>query len=237
MGVGALDGMVVHIDRPTLKDTTIPLFYKNIKKYNNINLQAIADCDRKFIWWSKRSAGSTHDSLTWGTTRLAILLHEFGLPLGLWIAGDDAYPGFEYLVFPYSTHACRQDNSKDDFNFYQSRCRISVECALGILVEKFGIPRRAMSSTLPNNINICQVCIKLHNQSVDNSVTRVKPHLRDFKNLDSSLVVAQSKVPEPQPEHLKLRVRSTLRDCLCDVVTREGGVRLATNMNKQVRYS
>jgi hypothetical protein len=221
--VGALDGMAVHIDRPTLKDTAAPLSYKNRKKYYSVNMQAIADCDRRFIWWSMRSAGSTHDSLAWGTTKLAMLLQEFGLPLGLWIAADDAYPTSEYLVSPYSTHACRLDKSKDDFNFFQSRCRINVECAFGILVEKFGILRRAMSSTLPHNIKVCQVCMKLHNLGVENSVTRVKPHARDFKNHDSILVVAQTKVSDPQPAHLKSRVKSALRDRLCEIVKEGGG--------------
>ena len=47
--IGALGGMAVHIDRPSLKDTPAPLSYKNRKKYYSINLQAIADHDRKFI--------------------------------------------------------------------------------------------------------------------------------------------------------------------------------------------
>jgi hypothetical protein len=235
--VGALDGMAVQIDRPSLKDTAAPLSYKNRKKYYSINLQAICDCDRKFIWWSMRSAGSTHDSLAWGTTKLAMLLQEFGLPPGFWIAADDAYPTSEYLVSPYSTHACRQDKSKDDFNFFQSRCRINVECAFGILVEKFGILRRSMSSTLPHNIKVTQVCMKLHNLGVENSITRVKPHARDFKNHDTILVVAQSNVSDSQPPHLKSRVKSALRDRLCDVVKDGGGVRPAANRSKRVRVS
>ncbi len=169
------------------------------------------------------SAGSTHDNLAWGTTALAILLQEFGLPPGLWIAGDDAYPSSEYLVSPCSTHSYRLDMSKDDFNFFLSRCRINVECAFGILVEKFGILRRPMSSSLPHNIKVTQVCTKLHNLGVDNSITRVKPHARDFRDHDTILVVTQNKVADPQPDHLKSRVKSTLRDRLCDVV-REGGV-------------
>ena len=151
-----------------------------------------------------------------------MLLQEFGLPPGLWIAADDANPTSEYLVSPYSTHACRQDKNKDDFNFFPSRCRINVECAFGILVEKFGILRRVMSSTLPHNIKATQVWMKLHILGVDNLVTKVKPHARDFKNHDATLVVAQTKVVDPQPNHLKSRVESTLRDRLSEVV-KEGG--------------
>ncbi len=78
----------------------------------------MADCDRKFIWWSMMLVGSTHDSLASSTNKLAMMLQEIGLPSGLWFAGDDAYPTSKYLVCPYSTFACRQDKSKDDFNFF-----------------------------------------------------------------------------------------------------------------------
>ncbi len=157
----------------------------------------MADCDRNFIWWSMISARSTLDNLALSTTKLAMLLWEICLPSGLWFAGDDAYPTSEYIVCPFSTYACRQDKSKDDFNFFQSRYRINVECALGILVEKWEILRRAMSSTLPHSIMVVQVCIKLHNLGVENSITRVKPHARDFKGHDRISVVAQSNVLDP----------------------------------------
>ena len=61
--VGALDGMAVQINKPSLKDTPAPLTFKNRKKYYSINLQAIADCDKRFVWWSMQTTGSTHDSL------------------------------------------------------------------------------------------------------------------------------------------------------------------------------
>ena len=69
-------------------------------KYYVINLQVVEDYDRKFVGWSMRSTGSTHGRLKWGTTALAIVLQEFGLPPGFWTAGDDAYPTSEYLVSP-----------------------------------------------------------------------------------------------------------------------------------------
>ena len=94
--VGALDGLAVQINKPPLKDTPAPLTFKNY----SINLQAIANCDRKFIWWSMHTAGSTQDNIAWNSTKIWNILREFGLPTGLWIAGDDAYPSSEYLVCP-----------------------------------------------------------------------------------------------------------------------------------------
>jgi hypothetical protein len=57
--VGALDGMVVRITRPTLQDS--PQFYLTRKGFYNMNLQAIADCNRKILWWNIKTFGSTHD--------------------------------------------------------------------------------------------------------------------------------------------------------------------------------
>ena len=116
------------------------------------------------------TSGSTHDSLAWSSSKFAELMREFGLPAGLWLAGDDDFRSSEYLVCPYSLNACREDKSKDDSNFFQSRCRIIVECAFGILVENWGILCRPISSTLAPKIMVASVCMKQHNLGVDNSV-------------------------------------------------------------------
>ncbi len=97
--IGALDGMVVRNTRPTLKDTSSPRMYLNWKELYILNLQAISDCNRK---WNIGSIGSTHDSLAWTRTPLARQLATIGLPYGLWIGGDDAYPSSDYLISPYS---------------------------------------------------------------------------------------------------------------------------------------
>ncbi len=94
-----------------------------------------------------------------------------------------------------------------------------------------------MSSTLPHNIKVSQVCMKLHNLGVDNSVTRVRPHARDFRLHDTLLVVTQTTISDPQPKHLKSRVKSNLGNRLCDVVKDGGGVRPAFNQSKRVRVS
>jgi hypothetical protein len=61
--IGALDDMVVRITRPTLKDSTCPQTIFNRKGFYSVDLQTIAVCNRKFLWWNIRSVGSTRDSL------------------------------------------------------------------------------------------------------------------------------------------------------------------------------
>ena len=229
--IGALDGMAVRITRPTLKDTVSPQSFLNRKGFYSVNLQAIADCNRKILWWNIKTVGSTHDSMAWSVTPLAQDLALIGLPFGLWIAGDDAYASSEYLISPYSIKAGRVDNYKDNFNFYQSRCRINIECAFGILVEKFGVLRRAQSGTLKHITKVVAVCIKLHNLGIDKGLYRIMPMGRDVR-LHESLLPVQQHMVSLKPKHLKNRVKSTLRDELCDVLKTQGSARPVANRKR-----
>jgi len=94
-----------------------------------------------------------------------------------------------------------------------------------------------MSSTLHHSIKIVCVCMKLHNIGVENSVTRVKPHPRDYKMHDRLLVVPQHIVADNAPRDLKSKIKSTLRDRLSEIVKEGGGVRPAPNRSKRARTS
>ncbi len=154
-----------------------------------------------------------------------------GLPFGLWIAGDDAYPSSEYALSPYSIQASRADKFKDNFNFYQSRCRINVECAFSMLVEKFGVLRRSESARLKHTTKVISVCIKIHNIGVDNGVYKVAPMARDLRAHASMMHVRQDDV-SLKPKHLKSRVMSTLRDEICDVLKAQGFARPVANRKR-----
>ena len=106
-------------------DAENSLHFLNRKGFFSINLQAIADADWKFLWYSMETAGGTHDSLAFKVSELGRSLEDKGLPKDYWIAGDDAYACSEYLLTPYAKQSCRGCRERDDFNFYQSRCRIN----------------------------------------------------------------------------------------------------------------
>ena len=61
--IGAIDGMAVRIKKPSKIDVENCRNYMNRKGFYSINLQALADVDRKFVWYSMDTQGSTHDSL------------------------------------------------------------------------------------------------------------------------------------------------------------------------------
>ena len=69
--VGALDDMAVRITRPTSKDTASPKFYFNGKGFYSVNLQAIAEYNRKIVWWNINTVASIHGNMAWVVTPLA----------------------------------------------------------------------------------------------------------------------------------------------------------------------
>jgi hypothetical protein len=66
------------------------------------------------------------------------------------------------MVSPYRA---ARNGAEDDFNFYHSQLRITIERAFGMLVKRFGILRKAMPQSIPmkKKIAIVFACCKLHN--------------------------------------------------------------------------
>jgi hypothetical protein len=66
------------------------------------------------------------------------------------------------MVSPYKSARSGQE---DDFNFFHSQLRITIERAFGMLVKRFAILRRAMAQSIPmkKKIAIVFACCKLHN--------------------------------------------------------------------------
>eukprot|EP00951_Prasinocladus_malaysianus_P004824 scaffold34122_cov19-Prasinocladus_malaysianus.AAC.1 len=219
--IGALDGMAVRICKPKASDTDNPKHYFNRKGFYSMNLQAIADADRCFLWFSLATSGGTHDSLAFRLSNLGQQLTKRGLPPGYWIAGDDAYGITEWLICPYSTQSCRGHPARDHFNFYQSRCRINVECAFGMLTERFGVLRRPLKPSLAKVSLIVSVCLKLHNICVQDGIARHDPLSKDVRPWDIFEPIPQD-VVSYVPRDLKKRQKSNLRQKLCDDLAKKG---------------
>ena len=121
----------------------------------------------RFLWASMSHPGSVHDSRAWKSSKLYRQIEaRGGLPFGYWIAGDEAYGNCNWLLTPYSasgkgTYLYRL--YKDSFNFYQSSTRITVECAFGMLVGRWGIFHRALDIKLPNVRKVVSASMSLHN--------------------------------------------------------------------------
>lgn len=165
--VGALDGIVVAIHRPHLKDCNNPNSYWNRKGFFGIPVQAVCDARGRFLFVSSKCAGSTHDSSAFEITSLGRFLSSGCLKEGFWIAADEAYPCSDVLLTPWPSSTLNEE--KDAFNFHLSSLRIHIEQAFGMLVNRWGILWRPLRCRLKNASKIFICCAKLHNFSVDNN--------------------------------------------------------------------
>ena len=79
------------------------------------------------------TVGSTHDSTAFNVTRLSKTLKDPTHPIsstGWFLLGDDAYRGPANraggnIITPFNKGCTR---AEDTFNYFHSRCRISIEC-------------------------------------------------------------------------------------------------------------
>ena len=149
---GAVDGLAIRIKGPTQKDCTNPHTYYNRKHFFSVNLQAMCDSKRRFVWDNMKCPGSAHDATAWSCSGFSLMAEKLA-ELGFWIAGDDAYPLSEWLITPFPGKGLPAYEC--NFNFYQSRLRISIgeprvtatmlmltlavfaECAFGMLNRRY----------------------------------------------------------------------------------------------------
>jgi hypothetical protein len=168
--VGAIDGIAIKIRKPTAAESKNPMSYYNRKGFFAINVQAICDAERRFLWVAATCCGSTHDSTAWTATKLYQELAAGKLEESYHIAADDAYGLTKFTITPYSVslgYTPIERQARDSFNFYQSRLRINIECAFGELVRRWGILWRKMEFAVERVPLIISACMKLHNLCVE----------------------------------------------------------------------
>merc|ERR1712232_663626 len=150
------------------------------------NLQAVCDHKRRFIYLDICSPASTSDFLAFSVSSLYEKLERGGLLAeGLCIFGDAAYANSQYMCVPFKGVS---DGPKDGFNYYHSRLRMTIECAFGMLVHRWGVLRKP----IPVNISIERtaqltraLCI-LHNFCINNKETVVEqPTAKDLFHIET----------------------------------------------------
>ena len=84
---------------------------------------------------------------------------------GFYFIGDSAYELKSFLFTPYDNvlHGTPEDN----YNFFHSSSRISVECAFGEIDLRWGIFWSPLRFSLKHNCNVIDAAMNLHNFIVD----------------------------------------------------------------------
>ena len=168
--IGTIDGQIVKITRPRVKDgIENPGSFFSRKGFYSVNVQCIVDKKKRILWRSIQSRGAEHDSTAFKNSNFYkdCLLPNWRklAEKGFYFIGDSAYALNAFLLTPYDNmfHGSAQDN----FNYFHSSARIAVECAFGEIELRWGILWHPLQCSLKHNCNIIDACLRLHNFIVD----------------------------------------------------------------------
>ncbi|KAM3932747.1 LOW QUALITY PROTEIN: uncharacterized protein RB166_005781 [Leptodactylus fuscus] len=143
--IGAVDGKHVRVQKPPHSGS----LYFNYKKYFSVVLMAVADATYSFIAIEVGAYGSTGDSRVLSSVLdRTVLLDQVTLPpprplpgtthpVPFVMVGDEAFPLLENLLRPFPRS--RLDARKRVFNMRLSRARRFVECAFGLMSNKWRV--------------------------------------------------------------------------------------------------
>ena len=165
--IGAIDGWLVRITKPLKNRDGVrnPSTFFSRKGFYALNVQCMVDHEKKVLWSSFSNAGSSHDSSCFRSTLLYkdILkpMRDRLYELKYFILGDSAYAIESFVIPPYDN--AKSGSPEDDFNFYHSSARITVECAFGEIDRRWGIFWSTISYSLRNTCIICEAGFRIHN--------------------------------------------------------------------------
>ena len=207
---GAIDGMLIWTHAPTLSECEDlgvgqKKFFCGRKHRFGLNFQAVCDHECRFLDISILYGASCSDLLAFENSSLKTKLETLGfLADGLCIFGDNAYVNRFFMATPYpnvSGYNLQQDN----YNFFHSQLRIKIECAFGILVQRFGYLRKktAMRHSMTKVMAIVASMCRIHNWLIDRRVgpittASIPPHTDE----DALSMALEGAVPlEVRPGH------------------------------------
>ena len=164
-------------------------FFCGWKGKYGLNLQGVCDAKRRLTYISVQHPAMASDYLAFVTSSLYQQLTEgSGLPSGFCLYGDNAYVNESYMCVPFPNTS---SGTKDAYNYYQSQLQINIECAFGILTNRWRILKSPLNANIPiNRVKALVSCLcKIHNFCINNGNAKPPqryPHdaltLMDFIN-------------------------------------------------------
>lgn len=169
--LGAIDGKHIRCKNP---DNSGSLFY-NYKKFFSIVLMAVVDANLQFITIDVGSYGKEGDSNVFKNSAFGKKLYsnqlEFPEPVLLpetddspqpfVFIGDEAFALHTHLLRPYPGR--NLTDVRRVFNYRLSRARRMVECAFGVLANKWRVLHTPIQVEPDFTDDIIKACCVLHN--------------------------------------------------------------------------
>lgn len=123
----------------------------------------MSDVDGVFHHAAVQTVGSSHDSTSYSHTELSFNIDAGLLDWKFWTAADDAYSSLRQMMTPYPGKKENLTDKQSGFNFWLSNSRITVECAFGMLVRRWGVLKRALETSVTKHKEVVYACMLLHN--------------------------------------------------------------------------
>ncbi|KAL4112956.1 hypothetical protein QTP88_016668 [Uroleucon formosanum] len=168
--IGAIDGKHIRVIKPHGSGS----HYFNYKHFFSVVLLAVVDSNYCFTFIDVGSFGKDSDPTIFKNSTLykklqndslnipkPNLIRGIQIPMPYAFVGDEAFGLSTNMLRPYAGK-CLPIN-KRIFNYRLSRARRYVECAFGILSNKWRIFHRAIDVDIELAIDIVKCCCVLHN--------------------------------------------------------------------------
>lgn len=121
-------------------------------------IQAILDSNYRFLCFSARCVGSTHDAMAQAVSSFGTYWAQGILQAEFWIAGDETYVSDEAFItlYPRSQSGLLENN----LNILSS-LRAHVEQAFGLFSDRWRMLRNGMDFWLNIHSRIVCLCMKV----------------------------------------------------------------------------
>jgi len=239
--VGCMDGMLLRISAPTLKQAkNAKSFFSGHYQDFGMNVQAVCDSQCRFTYASVAAPGGWNDLAVYRQSGIATQIER--LPLGKYIIADNAYYiCTEHVLTPFSGPE-KYEIPKDAYNFFLSQARIRIEMTFGRFTNKWRIFGRPLQCRLHNVGRLFMCASQLHNFCIDerllemgDNVTRGGPPTMIPDAPDEELLHPPVPVVEDIAPVTPDTGNSVLRDILVDKVIRKNLRRPLYNLMRNGR--
>ncbi len=177
--IGCVDGTHVNIRRPYEHENQ----FVNRHGNHSLNVMVVCGPNLKFYYQSARWPGSVNDSRVWRNSNLAERLQSgWNLIPGGIILADSGYPNLNHLITPL-LHCRTQQEER--FNRAHTGTRRLVECAIGVLKQRFQCLQKTIQMSPVDAAKVVQACIALHNIVVKPLETRDEELLEADRNIQA----------------------------------------------------
>ena len=167
--IGAVDGWLVRIRKPQERDgIRNPGSFFSRKGFYAFNLQVVCDKKKRVLFRSMKCRGAEHDSTAFKRSSFYKMLDDNWKYLkqkGYYLIGDSAYSIRSFLITPFDD--AMHGTAEDNFNYFHSSSRISIECTFGEIDMRWGILWRPLAFSMKHNTQVIDACLRLHNFIVD----------------------------------------------------------------------